>query len=77
MEKKKKRKQDKTCPAEKELKRKKGSCTLGSILTRREVPWDRKGASEAKEVSATTGLWQAGQRETSKMVGGTILSIPA
>nr|CAI9713854.1 unnamed protein product [Rangifer tarandus platyrhynchus] len=42
----------------------KGSRTLGSILTRREVPWDRKGASEAKQESATTGLWQAGQRET-------------
>ena len=64
--KKKKRKQDKTCVAERELKRKKGSRTLGSILTRREVPWDGKGASEAKEESATTGLWQAGQRETCK-----------
>ena len=64
--KKKKRKQDKTCVAERELKRKKGSRTLGSILTRREVPWDGKGASEAKEESAKTGLWQAGQRETCK-----------
>ena len=51
---KKKRKQDKTCAAGRELKKKKGSRTLGNILTRREVPWDRKGASEAKEESATT-----------------------
>ena len=64
--KKKKRKQDKTCAAGREVKKKKGSRTLGSILTRREVTWDRKGASEAKEERATTGLWQAGQRETCK-----------
>ena len=73
----KKRKQDKTCAAGMELKKKKGSCTLGSILTRREVTWDRKGASEAKEESATTVCGKQDREKPAKMVGAPTLCIPA
>ena len=45
---KKKRKQDKTCTPGRELKKRKGSCTLGNALTCGEISWDRKRASEAQ-----------------------------
>ena len=40
------RNQDGTCAPGRELWKRKGSCTLGSPLTSREIVWDRRRASE-------------------------------
>ena len=76
-QKKKKRKPDRACDPGRKLWKRKGSLTLGSPFTGREISWDRKGASEAwrrrqQQVSSRQNRERLAQR-----ICATLLLFPA
>ena len=54
---------DRTCTPRRKLWKRKGSLTLGSPFTGREISWDCK--IWVLEESRTASMWQAGQRDRS------------